>query len=560
MRKVFLLFCISITVNFFSQVNLSSSLTACYDLDGNATEPINNSAGTLSSVTPTVNRFNINNSALAFSGSTASYVELPDNTFTKPLNGMSFSCWFKPSGNSVQPGYILFTKNTLNSNFEAYNLCVAPINGIRFMARKVGPIANNQVVSTTTPAVNTWYHLAITIDNSAVKIYVNSVMEASTVSTFSGFDYVGGKKVYLGGTNETSYNTPLLGTIDNARFYSRAITAAEVNALYTQDPSCGSFFLNPPVASFTASSTKICEGGVITFTDLSTNSPTSWSWQINGGNPSTSTLSNPSATFSTAGNYAVSLTSSNSAGASNVSTQTIQVFPNPTLVLVPSSSTLCSGQSATLVASGAPTLIWNGSQTANSMVITPSVNSSYTVVGIDNNGCTNSVVTTISLFPLPSVSASPKSFTMCENEQMIFTASGASSYVWNSGQVGPSYTLGPVPAGTQTFYVTGFSAMNCINTASVSVLVNKCNEIAEENIDNKFSLFPNPSNDRIHLNFYGSIISGWKIFDLTGKEIKSSENLLRDYSEIDISSFPKGIYLIRMLSINFEYIQHFIKE
>lgn len=73
--------------------------------------------------------------------------------------------------------------------------------------------------------------------------------------------------------------------------------------------------LSPPVADFSASSTAITAGGSVNFTDLSTNTPTSWSWSFTGGTPSTSTSQNPSGiTYPTAGCYQVTLTATNSAG------------------------------------------------------------------------------------------------------------------------------------------------------------------------------------------------------------------------------------------------------
>ncbi|MCK4764542.1 MAG: PKD domain-containing protein [Candidatus Aminicenantes bacterium] len=72
--------------------------------------------------------------------------------------------------------------------------------------------------------------------------------------------------------------------------------------------------MQPPVADFTASSTGIYEGSNVTFTDQSTNNPTSWSWTFSGGTPSSSTAQNPTITYNTAGTYAVSLTAYNGAG------------------------------------------------------------------------------------------------------------------------------------------------------------------------------------------------------------------------------------------------------
>lgn len=69
-----------------------------------------------------------------------------------------------------------------------------------------------------------------------------------------------------------------------------------------------------PVADFTASQTSICNGQSIDFTDASTGTPTSWSWSFPGGSPATSTAANPTVTYATAGNYAVTLTVTNGVG------------------------------------------------------------------------------------------------------------------------------------------------------------------------------------------------------------------------------------------------------
>lgn len=70
----------------------------------------------------------------------------------------------------------------------------------------------------------------------------------------------------------------------------------------------------PPVADFVGSPTTIYAGDTVNFTDLSTNTPTSWSWSFAGGTPATSTTQNPSVVYNTAGTYGVDLTASNIAG------------------------------------------------------------------------------------------------------------------------------------------------------------------------------------------------------------------------------------------------------
>lgn len=70
---------------------------------------------------------------------------------------------------------------------------------------------------------------------------------------------------------------------------------------------------NPPVADFSGSPTSGEYPLTVNFTDLSTNSPTSWSWDFGDG-VGTSTAQNPSYTYDAAGTYTVSLTATNAYG------------------------------------------------------------------------------------------------------------------------------------------------------------------------------------------------------------------------------------------------------
>ena len=69
---------------------------------------------------------------------------------------------------------------------------------------------------------------------------------------------------------------------------------------------------NPPVANFSGSPTSGYAPLTVSFTDSSTNSPTSWSWTFGDGG--SSTAQNPSHTYTSDGDYTVSLTATNAAG------------------------------------------------------------------------------------------------------------------------------------------------------------------------------------------------------------------------------------------------------
>jgi PKD repeat protein len=91
----------------------------------------------------------------------------------------------------------------------------------------------------------------------------------------------------------------------------------------TNQTIVGTFLVNPPVANFTGTPRTGAIPLAVTFTDISTNNPTSWLWNFGDGN--TSTAQNPTNTYVAAGNYSVQLTATN-AGGSNTSLQNGYIF------------------------------------------------------------------------------------------------------------------------------------------------------------------------------------------------------------------------------------------
>lgn len=75
----------------------------------------------------------------------------------------------------------------------------------------------------------------------------------------------------------------------------------------------------PPVVDFSASDTGLCVGDTVQFTDLSTNTPNSWSWTITDGTTTyTSSTNNPSITFTNPGTYDVKLVATNTIGSDSL--------------------------------------------------------------------------------------------------------------------------------------------------------------------------------------------------------------------------------------------------
>jgi len=117
----------------------------------------------------------------------------------------------------------------------------------------------------------------------------------------------------------------------------------------------------PPVANFIGAPLTIFVGGTVDFTDLSTNTPTSWAWTFEGGSPATSTTQNPSnIAYSTAGTYDVTLVATNAYGSdTEIKTNyiTVQVIPPPQAAFTGNPTTILTGQSVTFTdqSTGNPT-------------------------------------------------------------------------------------------------------------------------------------------------------------------------------------------------------------
>jgi PKD repeat protein len=86
-----------------------------------------------------------------------------------------------------------------------------------------------------------------------------------------------------------------------------------------------------PVANFKADSTVIFKNGTIDFTDLSTNLPTNWRWEFEGGQPSVSIIQNPiNIAYNDTGTFAVKLFVSNPYGKDSIiEISYIKVLPIP---------------------------------------------------------------------------------------------------------------------------------------------------------------------------------------------------------------------------------------
>src|SRR5262249_31241796 len=107
-----------------------------------------------------------------------------------------------------------------------------------------------------------------------------------------------------------------------------------------------------PVVNFSGWPTTLCASQSVNFTDLSSNSPTSWSWTFPGGTPASSIAQNPVVNYATAGTYSVTLSATNAFG-TNTATFTnyinVNSCPSSGVGLIVNDGSLIQVQAGALV-------------------------------------------------------------------------------------------------------------------------------------------------------------------------------------------------------------------
>lgn len=239
---------------------------------------------------------------------------------------------------------------------------------------------------------------------------------------------------------------------------------AEDYAIYVK-PASGV----PPVAEFSASATTTCQNVAINFTDASTESPTSWSWDFGDGN--TSTLQNPSNTYLTAGTYTVTLTATNATGNDDeVKTDYITVNAVPNLSVNSSTDETCAGNDGTATVnpsagSGSYTYDWgasSGNQTTQTATALAAANYNVTVTdAVTSCNSSTSVTVNLDCVAPPVAEFSADASSACENTAINFTDASTNiptSWSWDFGDGNTSTLQNPsntyLTAGTYTVTLT----------------------------------------------------------------------------------------------------------
>ena len=195
-----------------------------------------------------------------------------------------------------------------------------------------------------------------------------------------------------------------------------------------------SITVNPVPTANAGSDVTICEGST---TQLSASGADSYSWSPTTGlsNPS---VNDPIASPSTTTTYTV--TATNSYGCPDTDQVTVNVIPYA--VSVNNDTTICSTDVISLTASGAVSYVWSTSETTPSISVSPTTQTTYTVVATDSYGCisTDSVVVSVNALPTVSINngVNPE---ICIGDSTDLAVTGAVSYTWSTGYNSQKYVV-----------------------------------------------------------------------------------------------------------------------
>jgi hypothetical protein len=249
--------------------------------------------------------------ALQFNGS-SNYVEIPSSsTMNQTGAALTLSAWVYKTANQAN-WRMLIHRQAGTSTGDQWALA---FNGDKaVLAVNTGTLAT--VTAPTATPVNQWVHVAGTWDGSTMRLYINGSQVATTAR--SGTITVESKTVTIGaGRNGTAMDEFFAGRINEARIYSRALSASEVQQVYlsvNQTPvvnaGADQTIALPSTASLSGSAS-----------DDGFPSPLTTAWSKVSG-PGTVSFGNGSAaattaTFSLPGNYTLRLTASDGTASSS---------------------------------------------------------------------------------------------------------------------------------------------------------------------------------------------------------------------------------------------------
>ena len=268
-----------------------------------------------------------------------------------------------------------------------------------------------------------------------------------------------GESVVLSASGGTTYlwnNGDTTATIEVSPTVTTTYTVTVFDDLGNSDDDSVTVTVNELPIAQAGNDQTICEGDVVT---LTASGGDEYLWSTG----ETTAFISVAPTSDTA--YTVEVTTN---GCS--STDDVNVFVNPLPnITVSNDVIIMDGETTTLTVSGSNNYLWSTGETTESIDVTPSVTTTYTVTSTSVNGCTSNREVTVTVVP-ELIANAGEDVEICSGEETVLTASGGVSYTWNTGETSAQITVSPNT--TTTYTVTVEDGFGNSDSDSVTVTVN----------------------------------------------------------------------------------------
>lgn len=335
----------------------------------------------------------------------------------------------------------------------------------------------------------------------------------------------------------------------------------------------------PPVAEFVANQTNVLPATTVSFTDQSSNSPTSWSWSVSPGTGwayaggTNASSQNPQITFNTVGQYTVALTATNTLG-SNTNTKTNYIVVSETVSYCAASATnspACE-EYISNVSIGTINNTTNCTSysnfTAQSATVTKGQQYTVTVNPriIGNNeptiAFTNDEIAVWIDYNNDGVFANPGErvgyVLVGQGWSSQFTFTVPTTAVTGAVRMRCRISYQPEdgnisPCGTSNWGETEDYTINIVAPSGSGVGIE--NETAAA-----LSIYPNPSTGEFYIDATSLGIDhfSFQVFDIQGSILRDGQFQADDIKLLDLSQLAKGVYNIRLISGDFVVVKRIV--
>ena len=204
-------------------------------------------------------------------------------------------------------------------------------------------------------------------------------------------------------------------------------------------------------------------------------------------------------------------------------------------------------------AGGNYTYAWSTGATTQSITVSPTVTTTYTVtVSSPGSTCDNIQMVVVTVNPAPAVNLGAD-FDVCDDGTATIDAgAGFASYMWSTGATTHAITVSGATIGlgnTATFTVTVTDANGCEGISSVNVTAIDCSNINDPDMKSALTFWPNPNDGNFFIRIKG--ITGdatLRISNVTGQTISVENLTLNDewVKEFSLGNLAPGIYFVRL--------------